>query len=182
MSTIWVGREKKNSTKISTKQIMNRRALAEGKPSACPIGSQSKLGLWWNSRKSLWMQINKFFILFAQHEVKGWRIFKTILIKLPTQVCIIQYWYNLISLKVGSSIDSYIPIDCLKITVIHQLGLHILYVFLFKVWSELLIKQHNWRKNLSITAAIRWLRLEFKFPAKIEMAFSQMLAIRLWSN
>ena len=32
------------------------------------------------------------------------------------------------------------------------------------------------------TAVIRWLRPEFKFPAKIEMAFSQMLAIRSWYN
>ena len=32
------------------------------------------------------------------------------------------------------------------------------------------------------TAVIRYLRPEFKFPAKIEMAFSQMLAIRSSSN
>ena len=34
---------------------------------------------------------------------------------------------------------------------------------------------HKWTD----TAEIRYLRPEFKFPAKIEMSFSQMLAIRL---
>ena len=32
------------------------------------------------------------------------------------------------------------------------------------------------------TAVMRWLRPEFKYPVKIEMAFYQMLAIRSWSK
>ena len=41
----------------------------------------------------------------------------------------------------------------------------------------------QWKvRSIFGTAVIRWLRLEFKFPVKIEMALSQMLAIRSWSN
>ena len=36
--------------------------------------------------------------------------------------------------------------------------------------------------NTGVTVVIRWLRPEFKFPAKIEMAYSQILAIRRWFN
>ena len=37
---------------------------------------------------------------------------------------------------------------------------------------------HKGPKNIAITVVIRYLRPEFKFPAKIEMAFIQILAIR----
>ena len=46
-----------------------------------------------------------------------------------------------------------------------------------KKWDEIIFEQIF---LFSCTAVIRWIRLEFKFPAKIEMAFSQMLAIRSW--
>ena len=40
------------------------------------------------------------------------------------------------------------------------------------------VKQYMRENNVSaFTAVIRWLRPEFKFPAKMEIAFSQMLAI-----
>ena len=45
----------------------------------------------------------------------------------------------------------------------------------FLIWNGFVIE-------LIHTAVIGQLRPEFKFPAKIEIAFSQMLAIRSWSN
>jgi hypothetical protein len=50
-----------------------------------------------------------------------------------------------------------------------------------KIYTLNVLETEEWFRIFTafgLTAVIRYLRLEFKFSAKIEMAFSQMLAIR----
>ena len=48
----------------------------------------------------------------------------------------------------------------------------------FKEYTSDYIQDLNFRLQIEASLQLWWLRLEFKFPANIKIAFSQMLAIR----